>query len=123
METQQIQQLIDMAQGGITKMAETMGVAVPQLWEILMKQQYVHAVGDAIWVFVGAVSAYAIYKLVKWAKKQEDLEEGIVFVFGGILILTIFVGLGLADLYCGLAHLINPEYYAIKDIAEFINPN
>lgn len=121
MQQEQIQELIDMAQTSITKMAEGMGVAVPELWRILIKQQYVEAMGSFIWFVVGMICFYAIYKLIKWAFKA-DLEELVVIV--GFIVLGLFLMgvLGLSELYAGIAHIINPEYYAIKDIANFINP-
>ncbi len=123
MNQEQVQQLIDMAQTGVTKMAESMGIAVPELWRILIKQQYVEAVGNFILAFIGMVCFYALYKIARWVVKNPDTSDGLILaiMMGGMMLAVLGV-MGLFGLYEGIAHMINPEYYAIKDIVEFIKP-
>lgn len=124
MNEEQVQQMINMLQQGIQKAAETLGVAAPELWEILIRQQYVEFIVDMLWTTISMGIVYAGWRLLikNWQKinTHDDMTGIMVSVPLSIATVGVFVCWLMAVSQVG--QVINPEYYAIKDIAEFINP-
>lgn len=132
-EEQKIQQLINMLEQGIQKAADTLGVAVPQLWEILIRQQYVEAANSILALLailtVAGIYAWVAKKLLKSDSSYEETyggEDIKDIVFFSLVISGIFIAVILLITTIGffenetIGKILNPEYYALKDIAEFI---
>ena len=115
---QQVQKIIELTENGLTQMAASMNVALPQLWEILIRQQYV----EAIQAFVGLILCLIVCRISYKHKKylQEQIEEVNPLILTGITAFGIIFVLVFIDSIIGIGKVINPEYYAIQDIAEFI---
>jgi len=110
--------LLDMVSVLGTKISEI----APELWRIMIKQQYVTGIG----FLIGVIACIAGHILaIKWIKMMKDagitVDDG---EFTGILfcymvrIGTIIAGFAL--LYNGIAHFINPEYYAIQSLINMV---
>lgn len=123
----QVEKIIELTEKGLTQMAEGLNVTIPQLWEILVKQQYVEAI-QAFAAFGLCLIVWGIlYKKNKgireWLKQREDEDDNserlvpIVVLIVLLSFVTIVSSVGMTE---GIGKIINPEYYAIKDIVGFI---
>src|SRR3990167_10230393 len=92
----------------------------PQVWAILIKQVYVEAFQLILWFAALTSSSAILFKLGKkfWAKHESiDYDIDWVMVSGASYVLSAVIGfIGLALIIEGISMLINPEYYAIKNI-------
>jgi len=109
-------QTIDKLKEVFEPIAEKIGQGAQFGWEVVMKQQYIVAVSDFI---VLACCVVAIF-IAKWLitqgqKSREDSRWNNYefWYFGGIILLIVSAVLIPLCLYDGIAHLINPEYYAL----------
>ena len=109
-----INQVIDKLTPMFQSVADKIGQGAGFGWEVVMRQQYVVAIGSFIlFVGLGIVSGLLTWGAIaswKEAKKDVDVVAPAIFVsFLAILGYTI----SFVALYQGLAHLINPSYYAL----------
>ncbi len=126
-QEENVKKIIELAEEGIRTMADHLGVAVPHLWEVLVKQQIVEFFVDLatisiMWIgFVVGVKMW--FNLRSWLLANNDGEARDIVpvvmgaVLGGFLIFTL---IGTFETIQEIGQLINPEYYALKDIAELI---
>lgn len=130
MTVEQTQQVIDTVQTGLNKASEALGVTVPRLWEVLIKQQYVEGVqliiGTLISICIVVVSILAYKEGSKPKHWEERNSYALLFNTTGAMICTIsffvgFISLIFAVDFMGSAigRFINPEYYAIQDLVSF----
>lgn len=93
-------------------------------WEILVKQQYIQGIQQLIWavaLFILVIVSYRLgWRLWKWAGTVEldYTNDGIQWIPCVIawIISAILVITSIALLSDGVAHLLNPEYYAVQQI-------
>ena len=117
----ELQQLIDLTEKGLTQVATQLGTTLPQLWEIMIKQQYVEAVQAFTAFGIGLLLFIVVNKWYKSIDRREEKESGstrdevqlFLFCTVGVFMITLF---SLIASFEGVGKLINPEYYAIKDI-------
>lgn len=133
MTQEQTQQIIDQVQLGITKASEALGVAAPQLWDILIKQQYVEAISNIatflVTLIVAGIYVIVLKKVVNSDKSYDEDSWGreikpyilVPLIVTGVLI-SMFLLFAFLDALSSdtIGKLINPAYYAIQDIANFI---
>lgn len=121
MTNEQTQQIIDMVQTGVNQLSEKMGVALPNLWAILVKQQYVVAVQELMMVVAAIAIQIVLFTLLKHANKEvgrnRDWEFGRLLIWLAIIAFIIVVCVKTGDV---AARLINPEYYAIQEVVSYI---
>jgi len=109
--------LLEKFQPTLNEMSVKMGLAIEELWRILLKQQLVDGISGIFMFIGGLILIYFCIKLFKWCQKNDA--EGLIIlplllaVFGTVLVI---IGLGEA-----VSHFVNPEYQAIKDIFKIIN--
>ena len=106
----------------IDAIAAQLGVAKEFVWEILVKQQYVEAAQLMIGViFCVVVLVYSIPICSKGFK--EEYSSGDADAAAAIIGLFVSVGASIYIL-CGsiacVGRLLNPEYYALKDILNMV---
>ena len=117
---------LDMASGLISSVAATVEKVAPRVWTIMVRQQYAKAFSDLLlpWgLFMITLTAFLLMK--KYWKNCEKLDleycsacfarlifKTIVPVLG----LVIFVIWGCVELSCSIKYLVNPEFYAIRDL-------
>lgn len=115
-------------------MAERFGTTVELLWEVLIRQMYVEATINSIYIvsiiIFGLLFVFALRYMVKDYINSEwsNLEDYIIYRLGFTImfILTasgVFFIVGLIflpGLIGGIVgRLVNPEYYALKLLMEF----
>ena len=116
---EQIQQLINLTEKGLTQMATQMNVSLPQLWEILIRQQYVEAAQSLI-VF----GIILIPWIIIFQQRKKIIEFGEEYFPTIIMPFTLLCIVTFVSIFCffkGIGQIINPEYYAIQDVTEFIS--
>lgn len=113
--------------GFIDELAKQLGVAAEHVYEILVRQQYVDGIGmlvkSGIWIVLFLVVWIAMTKLFykKWDRIEDDAQFGIgmlSLVLGIVTVIMTFIIIG--DVTLGIKKLLNPEYYALEDIMQFI---
>ena len=123
MDPNKIKDSIQAVIEALTPLAQKLQVPLEKLFEWAVRENYVKAVGDGIWVIIGIALIYFGYRLLKWRmslKGKEDVgDESMLYILAGLLLLvgTIIVGFFFYDI---AARLINPEYHAILDVIDKI---
>lgn len=117
---------LDMVKGAVSSVSETVQKAAPHVWKIMVKQQYIKAATTVMlpWMLFGLVFGYYFYVKKVWVwdpKSHTNTEEAIV---GRAILVKIVPGVlwiifgcwGSWALSESLAYILNPEYYAIRDM-------
>lgn len=126
---------LDLVSGSVATIAAGVEKAAPHVWRIMIRQQYANAVGNILspWLLVVLVVVY--YKIVgkRWPKptKPDDPRDEFGpnttwWTFSRVIptIFGIIFGIwGVARISSSFKMLINPEYYAIKDLIAIILQN
>jgi len=126
---------LDLVSGSVATIAAGMEKAAPHVWRIMIVQQYANAASGILlpWGLLALVVVY--YKIIgkRWPKPTEPDHPRYEFgpnsawwIFSRIL--PVFFGIifgiwGVDNLSDSLKMLINPEYYAIKDLIVIILQN
>jgi len=122
----------------LSKLGDQVSSTGQEVFKIYMQQSYVDGISSLIWasvlflIFIVGCSI-AGFVLISKSKKlnmkdfdsKNDFEEekiayicvGIAFVVIGCILFLIF---GMSELTNGIKHLINPQYYAIQDLANAV---
>lgn len=118
---------LDMASGLLASIATTLQKTAPETWRIMIRQQYAKAVGDLIvpWMLF-SVGLFGVWFLNKKFKHSisgccvyncDDCAWKSVL---GIAVPWLFLSIGLLwganRLADSLKYLVNPEFYAIRDL-------
>ncbi|MGN9867353.1 hypothetical protein [Bacillus swezeyi] len=111
----------------IDKLAAKLGVAAEHVYGVLVKQQIVNGViGVVSTIVILALLGIALLKLIrKGIEHQKTLSS---FDTSPYMIVAVLVGIALALVVIvsffvipiGINQIINPEYYAIKEILDTI---
>ncbi|MFA6301410.1 MAG: hypothetical protein WC609_03645 [Candidatus Paceibacterota bacterium] len=126
---------LDMVKNTITSIASTLEKVAPQVWRIMIRQQYARALGLLIvpWgcVLLTLILIFVLHRT--WPMTEEDKKEsafsyrsGDVFSAKGWFSLwrtglpstvcLLFAIWGVNRLSDSIMYLINPEYYAVRDL-------
>ena len=110
----------------IETLAQQLGVAVTHLYEVMARQQIAEGIAyGLLCLVIVVVVPIIVYKMArltfrKWSEIYEEDGEFIIMVawlFGGIGSAVVFV-ISLLSLPEYVMHVINPEYYVVKEILE-----
>ena len=89
-------------------------------WEIIMKQMYVHAIGYFIAVALSIPLMFVCVWLIR--KDLKDWETDGITAGASLGLFGCFIALGVC-LFYGVAHIINPEFYALNYLLDLVRPN
>lgn len=123
MNEQNVKQIIDMVQKGIDTASKNLGVAVPHLWEVLIRQQYIKGIQGIVTFIVSLVCIYPLWRLTRYFRNLEEEDPysawdfATFFTFIGMVVL---ITIGFFSFYDSIGQLLNPEYYAIQDIIKLV---
>ncbi len=124
--------VLDMFGSAVVSVASQIEQHAPLLWKVMVKQQYAKAVADVIpslgWILVALLAHFVVRR--KWQKPSDNTEEGLQFLWHfvtwvvplalGIIGVSSFV-VSASD---SVKFVINPEYYAVRDILLMVmNPS
>lgn len=123
METEEVaKKVLDTLAGFASSISQTLKEVAPEVWRIMIRQQYAEAASDILTVVICSVAAIFIYKEAKkaWTKSENapyDSDDGwqilSVVCYCATLILFIMAAF---EAISAAKMLINPEYYAIKEL-------
>jgi hypothetical protein len=126
---------LDMVSGFVTRISQNLEKVAPQVWRIMIRQQYAKAFADVVVPITILILLFVIkWKLRKaWPKGSwedngkdepgENIRALVVIVLPWILISLFGIWLGnrVAD---SIKYLVNPEYYAVRDLLSLLlNPS
>lgn len=113
---------LDLVNGLVASVSETLQRVAPEVWRIMIRQQYAKAIADLIvpWSLLMLAIVYYVILKKKWVgeTRYTDSETArlifakIVPMAGGV----IFGIWGVVALSNSIKYLINPEYYAVRDM-------
>lgn len=117
----------------IDAIAANLGVAAEHVYGALLKQAMVSGLRSVVYIIICLAVSYAIIKVLKrvYSDVKED-EEGLfvdsygvtlggvfALIFGGIALVIMFFVI-MADISNASTALLNPEYWALKEILDTI---
>lgn len=114
---------LQLTKGLVVSISETLQKVAPNVWRIMIKQQYVKAVSGVL-IPWGIFFVFFVYMKVlrnKWVLQERcSVEERTTKLIIAIIIpIIVCVGSGIVGV-CSIAnafkYIINPEFYAIKDL-------
>lgn len=113
---------LTMVEGVTARLSETLKQIAPDVWRIMLKQQYAKALTMPIWSVVVIFVAF-FFSVVSsrvwhfWDNDKEGKELGWWVTKAIPTVVGVFAGFKLAwDLSKALPLVINPEFYAIQDL-------
>jgi hypothetical protein len=119
---------LDMVGKAVASISATLEKVAPHVWKIMIKQQYAKAIGGLIvpWGLLFLVLLY--WQVIRKAWKTDSIEDDsgeywarmwFVRIIPGIagFIITIVALVALSN---SIMILVNPEYYAVKDIISML---
>lgn len=116
---------VDLVQRMVTNVASVLQKVAPDVWRILIKQQYAKAAGNLIppWLLLIAIFIFrAFFK--RW--KPNETVEGEMGLYDAMVYIIptmagiIFTTWGVIALSKSIKYLINPEFYAVRDLLTMI---
>jgi hypothetical protein len=114
--------IIETVGPAIKSLASSLGTSAEQIMVILTRQAVTDGIGSLISFAICFGIAYGCYRGMRlaWEHKQM-LDEGImpIYLFG-VIGFGVGVGFGLTELISGIKHIINPQYYALHEVMDFI---
>ena len=117
----------------IDAIAANLGVAAEHVYGTLLKQAMVSGLRSVVYIIICMAVSYLIIKMFK--RIYSDVKEGeegifvdsygvsiggvIALIFGGIAIVIMFFAI-MSDISNATTALLNPEYWALKEILGMI---
>lgn len=117
---------LDISTKYIGQAAAIIEKAAPRVWSVMVRQQYAKAIGDLIGPIVILICIVILTALSRkfWPRPREGSDEAGFWVFINMIIPLvagiIFCGFFAYRLSDSVMYLINPEYYAIKDLVQIL---
>lgn len=119
----------------LAQMAQGLGVAAEHVYIVLVKQQVVFGIIHISWPILAFIAAFFItkfyvnvpYRNMRRGDFDGPESEGVFNFFIWVGLLAISVGwvvltvLGIMSIVNGVGHILNPEYYALRQIIDFID--
>lgn len=113
-----VQPYLDKIGLAIADIAKGLGVAAEHVMYVLVKQQFAYGIvatlGSLIYLGLFAWLFVYVQKHNKWMVGEGLVIAAIAITGIGAFLVFLF---GLCD---GIMHLLNPEYYAMQDIFDFL---
>lgn len=110
----------------IDQLAQSLNVASEHVYEALIKQAMVSGIIALVWSALMLCVTIALILVIRraWIRTQEDpyfdgVDAVIVTGVNGVIIFLV-VCFGLYAVEYGLTALLNPEYWAIKEVLSVI---
>lgn len=132
---------LTMVSGLVAQLAQSIEKIAPQLWRIMIRQQYSKAAGKLVFPWFGFLFVFIYWlnarkripkMIANWDKEEKEENEasrdqppmtliGFIFAQGlPLLFLFILAWIGCVAFADSIQLLINPEYYAVRDILQML---
>lgn len=115
MPNENLTYVVETIQQAVDAISAKLGVALPQLWAVLIKQAGIDAQFAVYEAWALGILSGVLFVLATWMLRSE--RSGAVFVF--IVALLTFTGT-VFDIHQSLTCSQNPEYCAMKEIAAYL---
>ncbi len=120
MNPNDLQKSIDIIKTNLEPLADKIGQSAAWTFELFVRQVYVDAFSELLFVIPGVICLYISKNIYKSGLRDryKDIDPAKCFFMSVFLIAGLFMVLGpLSDL---IAALLNPNYQAIKLIIELV---
>ena len=120
----------------VTSVSKTLESVAPQVWRIMIRQQYAKAIADLVlpWALFAMVILYWVIMNKKWVipvkeggydRYEEERVARAILATGVPIVAGIaFFCWGAYALANSIKYLVNPEYYAVRDLLiMLLNPS
>jgi hypothetical protein len=114
---------LDLAKAAVVNVSDVVKKTAPEVWRIMVKQQCADAVSSlclvAFFFFIGGLYTITINKVWKLDEHYSRYEEENHFIYCKIIPIVYFVLVSVIGSHVAalsIQQIINPEYYAIKDM-------
>ena len=101
---------------GVQQLQESITTIAPEVWRILLTQQRVIAIQLIVGLLVSIIAGIGGYKLLKYDIKENN-SDALFSMFGIMIMIASIIGIIVISINLP-SYLINPEYHAIKEIAQ-----
>ncbi len=121
-----LDKLIEKIHPAIESLSDKLGTTAEHLWVILVRQSYNNAIGNMVIIAFAIIGLCLAFKGANIWKKKIDEEGWDKDGWGGIIALKIVSSVVstiviTGNVTCCMQKLINPEYYALQIILNYIN--
>lgn len=106
----------------VDKIAEKLGVAAERVYDVLVHQAFTYGIvkltiSFAVFLTLFLIMKYCLKQNKVWSEDPEFAGVGIIIavICGILMLITSFF------IASGILHIVNPEYYALKDIMDMIH--
>lgn len=110
----------------LEQLALAFDTTVDKLYPMLIKQAYITAATEIILATICWIGVYLLYKATdKWVKKEcrRDWSDAV----GGVITIAVVGFVGIIATICVICDvptiILNPEYWAIKEILNQVSSN
>ena len=115
---------LDLVSNAVAQISATIQNVAPEIWRIMIRQQYANAVGYVMFP-LGLLAVFYVFRdqLAKRWQPTTDDGRGVktAFVETIPIIIMVLSGIGFAwGLTRALQIFINPEYYAVRDLIRIL---
>lgn len=101
-------------------LAEQMGIATGHLWEVMVRQATISGIVDMAWALVLIFVVIVGWKIGKWGVSGNDGKGSEpATVLGGLMLTIGSISFAMSLTY-GIQELLNPEFYALKNILDVL---
>ena len=113
---------LDMVKNLVITLAETLEKVAPEIWRVMVRQQYAKAISGLVlpWGLFLVTILYTVILKKIWKDENLDSEDrawrGGLTTFLPFVAGIVFAIWGCVNLKDSVLLLINPEYYAIRDL-------
>lgn len=111
---------------GIGDLSSSLKVGAEHVYTVLVKQQIVNAIVDLMWVLILIACIIMFSRNIGPAFKEDKYDvgpAGLKCIMSAVIGLLFFMGLLITNSFNEMVMgFINPEYGAIKDIIDIVNP-
>lgn len=97
----------------IDHLAAKLSVPTAHLWEVLIRQQRIDVIQCVVFLALFGVGVRVWFRAFWGKKRSDDQLLGMIFSGGFLGILSI---IGIIWTFTAVGELLNPEYYALKEI-------
>ncbi len=110
-------------QTALAPIAAKIGEGASYGWGVVLRQQMVVAVGDFIIVGISliVIIAAVVAGIIAYKTKPYEDARTVLSMFSFFGIVAGLMVLGFAG-YDGIAHLVNPDYYALQFFIDLVRP-
>ncbi len=117
--------VVNLGARAIAQAADSVEKVAPKVWGVMVRQQYAKAIGDLTVPFVGFLITLIIFVRTKafrirvWHEERSSGEEFFlaVVIVVALMITALWLAYALSN---SVMYLINPEFYAFRDLLVMI---